>query len=232
MKRIILMVLVCCLVAICSCFAEDLGINIIGVDDDNVTLDLDDIQLGKTYKIDGYVKLLPIKFEFVDRFAQYAQGSACDNSKLLLCYDGDYVYIENPGDTAYSSMNWNDSGVDADFAWFTMDITNLKHTSIKILSEAEVVVFYGEDDNAYEFSGWIRQFNYDYNQSVYSQYHEGVAASAAVLHPQDEEEIRMLYTGNYAFGCTLPMDVINDKKTPLKMIITLGGNELTYYIRR
>lgn len=40
-----------------------------------------------------------------------------------------------------------------------------------------------------------------------------------------------MYTGHYAFGCTLPNAVVNSKK-PLRMVITIDGNELTYNIRK
>ena len=47
-----------------------------------------------------------------------------------------------------------------------------------------------------------------------------------------EEEISMLYTGHYYFGCTLPNDVISNSSMPIQMIITLGESEMTYNIRK
>ena len=41
----------------------------------------------------------------------------------------------------------------------------------------------------------------------------------------------MMYTGIFVFGCTLPNSVV-ESKAPLRIEINLGGNELTYNIRK
>lgn len=41
-----------------------------------------------------------------------------------------------------------------------------------------------------------------------------------------------MYTRNFAFFCKLPKRVVNDKKSPLQMIIRIGDDELTYSIRK
>ena len=43
--------------------------------------------------------------------------------------------------------------------------------------------------------------------------------------------IEPMYPKRYAFGCTLPNAVVSSKK-PLRMEITIDGNEITYNIRR
>lgn len=100
------------------------------------------------------------------------------------------------------------------------------------MEDAKVQVFYQDD---YEFGGWIRQINYDYLQRGIAISRHGSDAShpnVVVLHPQNVESIGMLYTGTYIFGATLPASVIYDKKSPLRIVITIDGNELTYNIRK
>ena len=46
------------------------------------------------------------------------------------------------------------------------------------------------------------------------------------------EVVDVMYTGTYASGCTLPNYVIEDKKSPLRIEISMDGNELTYHIRK
>ena len=52
-----------------------------------------------------------------------------------------------------------------------------------------------------------------------------------VIDPADNFEIDPMYSGHYVFGCTLPNAVVNSEK-PLRMVITIDGNELTYNIRK
>ena len=125
-------------------------------------------------------------------------------------------------------MYWNDSGTSADFAWLIINITNMQKQEAFFLKDASVKVVFNDD---YEYAGWIRQFNYDYNKAVFRADYDGVYANAAVLDPANEEAVGMLYTGTYAIGCTLP-NVVVEGKAPLRVIITLGANELTYNIRK
>ncbi len=41
-----------------------------------------------------------------------------------------------------------------------------------------------------------------------------------------------MYSREFAFYCFLPKRVVNDKKSPLQMIIRIGDDELTYSIRK
>ena len=57
-------------------------------------------------------------------------------------------------------------------------------------------------------------------------------SSEIVMNPKKTEAVDVMYTGTYAFGCTLPNYVIEDKKSPLRIEISMDGNELTYHIRK
>ena len=107
------------------------------------------------------------------------------------------------------------SGEEAEFALLRMDILNTEKTSRNFLAACEVSVIY---DDAYEYGGWCYQYNYDKHKE-------------RVLDSNDFFGIDPMYTGHYCFGCTLPNAVVNSK-APLKMIIKLDGNEITYNIRK
>ena len=84
----------------------------------------------------------------------------------------------------------------------------------------------------YEYNGWVRQFNYDYSKSEVYRYKEtAVIGWPVCLRPVDEMSIAPMYKGHYAFGCTIPNTIVEDKEAPLRMIITIGGHVLTYDIR-
>lgn len=63
-------------------FAEGgLGVQVIGEDSGMVqSVSLDDIKVGSSYKIAGYVTVAPISFEHVDFLAQYNAGKGGDNA--------------------------------------------------------------------------------------------------------------------------------------------------------
>lgn len=208
--------------------ADDLGVQIIGSQSGAMeTLSLDDLKTGQVYSIDGYGVLEPKSFSVVDSFAQYQKGNAGNNRTGTGSMDSSRVFIKPGAVSFYMSMEWKDSGESADFLWLVMDITNLQKVSKSFIQESAVKVVFKDD---YEFGGWVRQFNYDYNTLVHRIEKEGFA-SPAVLDPSDEEPIGMLYAGSYVFGCTLPNYVFQGSE-PLRMEIKLGDNELTYHIRK
>lgn len=234
-KTMMLVAFLLALLCTCGAMAEDLGIQIIGGPDVKTQpLTLDDLQLGQMYTIDGYAQITPQEFLFADFFGQYEKDA--DYSNVGYWYRvSENVYFEESGAKgdygryAHDSV-WVESGSNAEFGWFQLDIVNLKKTSINYFEEASVKVVYAED---YEFAGWIRQVNFDYTDKAYRYGGpETVCGTYAVLNPANVEAVEMLYTGTYIFGCTLPNYVVEDKKAPLKMIIDLGGNELTYHIRK
>lgn len=208
--------------------ADDLGVQIIGSQSNAMeTLTLDDMKTGQIYSIDGYGILEPKSFSVVDSFAQYQKGKAGDNRTGTGSMDASHAFIKPDAVSFYMSMEWKDSGESADFLWLVMDITNLQKTSKSYIQESAVKVVFNDD---YEFSGWVRQFNYDYNTFVHRREKDRFA-SPAVLDPSDEEPIGMLYAGSYVFGCTVPNYVLQGKE-PLRMEIKIGDNELTYNIRK
>ena len=95
-------------------------------------------------------------------------------------------------------------------------------------------------DNEYEFGGWIRQIDYaDTGKSDYSNggitrcdFTPDMYPQQIVYHPDNAPAVGFMVTGNYVLGCTLPNYVLEDTKTPLSMVITIDGNEITYNIRK
>ena len=254
MKKMLSMILVISLLLGCSVtVAEDLGVQVIGGKNQEMeTLNLDDMKLEEAYKIEGYATVKPLSFNYCDYFAQYNKDKNGDlttqnvrvnesHSGLVFikCTDsnwGKYDYVVN--------ASWYDSGESAEYAFLMMDIVNRSKADHLFMAEASVKVIY---DDEYEFAGWIRQINYDYFKSVSATVfplqqeaiHTGhnpitekpLYLKTLLLHPGMEEPVGMMYTGHYIFGCTLPNEVILSKES-LRMVITLGDNELTYNIRK
>lgn len=229
MKRFLLIVLVCTLMLSCSALADDLGVQMIG--DGNaamVTLTLDDVQLEQVYEIGGYARIAPRSFAFVDLFPYYAEGKVGDNHATE---EGKGVLysIEWYSSIYYNSIFGAESGNNAEYAWFLVDLTNMQKVPVKFMEEVAVKVIY---DDEYEYQGWVRQFNYDYDTTRVVEGDTGYGTFIrAAINPVDEEPIDIVYTGHYVFGCTLPNAVVEDK-APLRMVIMLGDNELTYHIRK
>lgn len=180
--------------------------------DDGEKLKIDDVTFGKEYKINRYAAVKFPGFKFVDAFAQWK-----DDIK-----QEDVAYT-------YSSSLQN-SGNEADFAWLKADVRNLMKSDVKFMGDCSVKVIY---DDEYEYKGWVRQFYYDYSDAEVRTDNKDIGAvgSPTCLSPKDEIAIGPLYVGHYAFGCTLPMSVVDDKDSTLRMIITMKGNEFTYNIR-
>ena len=246
-KRMAMVAIMAVCMAAVPAAASDLEVHEItipGNEDEMEVLDLEDMQIGTTYKIDGYAKVTPYFFDFMDCFAQYTLDNAGEHS----CTDGHNNYIyDNPVKCSNSTSNgywniyWNDSGANADFAWLVMDITNLRKENVAFMQEASVKVVYDEE---YEFEGWIRQINYDYRTPIHRRDYKGkyyivessddgnYDYSDVCIDPENEEEIGQMFVGSYVFGCTLPNPVIEDENAPLKIMIQLGENELTYHVRK
>lgn len=118
----------------------------------------------------------------------------------------------------YYGSSWigtYESGKEAEYALLSMDILNTQTKAVNYLDQAEVRAIY---DDVYEFAGWAYQRDADRKIDY---------ALASDL----EFVIEPMYNGHYFFGCTLPNAVI-ESKAPLRLIITLGGNEITYNIRK
>lgn len=233
-KLFVLAAIIAMLVSMSVACAEDLGIQVIGGKNTNMsTMSLDDMQLGTTYTIDGYAKVVPVECLIVDYFGQFDK----DADYHLESYDwreAQPVYYNEQalkGDKGYfyKQAAWQDSGMNAEFLWLKMDVTNLQMKAIPFMGEITVKVVYADE---YEFAGWVRQINYDYNKNCYRYGVETNGGGTVVINPANEEAIDMMYTGTYVFGCTLPNSVIEDKSAPLRVEIKLGGNDLTFNVRK
>ena len=240
-KLFILAVIVALLASMAVASAEDLGVQVIGGPDaENVPMSLDDLQIGQTYTIDGYAIIEPVEYQVVDFFAQFKKDANYASVGGNKAGDANYVFVDKLNKDYYYNWRWwdagwKDSGVNADFAWFLMDVTNLQKKDFDFMQNATVKVIYQDE---YEFAGWVRQVNYDYlnygekGRDVTRMGYDKKNPNVVVLDPANVEEIGMMYTGTYAFGATLPNSVFKDTKSPLQMIITIDGNELTYNIRK
>jgi len=233
MKRLVALLIAAML--LCSAaMAEDLSIQMVGGDLYTEATSLEDIVLGASYEIDGYAEVLPQTFMFVDSFAQYNKDMAGNNDQSETPDNGTWPVfsadpLANNWSYYYNQMYWNDSGTNADFAWLHIDLANLTKGDLDFTEEASVKVVY---DDEYEFIGWVRQMNYDYNTIVFRGSYDEPHAPTAVLDPTNEEAIGMLYTGSFIFGCTLPNKVVEDKNAPLRLEIKLGESDIIYNIRK
>lgn len=109
-----------------------------------------------------------------------------------------------------------------------VDILNLQLSAVDFLKEATVKVV---SDDRYEFAGWVYQ--YDYDNKYYERNDKALADANLnyVINIADQFPINPMYTGHYAFGCTLPNAVVN-AKTPLRIEVVLPNMEFTYHVRK
>ena len=179
--------------------------------DDSEKMTFDNVTFGKEYKIKGYAAVKFLGFKFVDAFAQWKSTE----------------YVANNPDI---DRSLNTSGNEADFAWLKADVRNLMKSDVKFIDDISVKIVY---DDEYEYNGWVRQFYYDYSEAEVRTDNKEIGAigSPTCLSNKDEIAIGPLYVGHYVFGCTLPMSIIEDKDAPLRMVVTMKGNEFTYSIR-
>ncbi|MBR6901042.1 MAG: hypothetical protein IKN30_03150 [Synergistaceae bacterium] len=219
MKKIFIIALIVAVVFSAACAYAD----------DETGMTFDNVTFGKAYKMKGYASVTLLGFKFVNMYAQWEDGKA---SPRITGWSYNYpmVYVSKKSYEHYADCTFEDSGTDAEFAWLKVDVTNLQKQEVNLIRETKIKVIY---DDEYEYDGWIRQFNYNYSKSeVYSKNKEaGVIGWPVCLSPADEMAIQPMYKGHYAFGCTLPNFVVEDKDSPLRMEITMGENKLIYNIR-
>lgn len=211
MKKILSVLLVLSmLLSASAALAEGMGVQVIGgPETETEPVSLDDIKLNAEVEIEGYGIFLPNEFAFADWLGYYKAGK----------HDIDWYNCQYQ------------SGQDAEYAVFRMDITNIVPQAKDFLADCEVKAVY---DETYEYAGWFYQVNY--NNSTYKDSNKFGADSQQqnyrwVINNADNFVIDPMYQGHYVFGCTLPNAVVNSK-APLKLIITLDGNEITYNIRK
>ena len=212
MKKILSMILALMMLLTASAaLAEGMGVQVIGGPTTTTEpVSLDDFKLNVEAEIEGYGLLFATEFAFADHLGYYRQG--------------------------YTEPSWNSgkwcyrSGNEADYAILRMDITNTVTMPKDFLASCEVKVIY---DDLYEYAGWFYQVNYNnktYNDSDYGEDNKKQNVRW-VINSADNFPIDPMYQGHYVLGCTLPNAVVNSKE-PLKMIITIDGNEITYNIRK
>ena len=221
-------------------FASDLSVVMIDNSSEALanSVSLDDMQLGTSYPIDGYAKVQPLEFAYYDFFAQFGEKEdyGCfRNADFRRDHVGSYSDSRLEYQSwRFNDASWMESGDSAQFAWLAMDITNLQKSAVDFSEEMSVKVVYQDD---YEFVGWVRQIDTDLINKETSDC--GVSRNVGektdypntiVLNPEKMHAVDMLYTGHYVIGCTLPNSVFEDSKSPLRIEISLGGNDLTYNI--
>lgn len=209
MKKLISLFLVLVITVVCTAvvFAE-MGVQVIGgPSTETLPVSLDDIKLNVDVTIDGYGILTPTAYKVQDTLGYYRQGKTDPDT------------------------NWYNSGQEAEYVLLRMDILNLSTREKEFIENVEVKVVY---DDKYEYAGWAYQYNY--NNKVHSNSNwYGTDANVQnvefVIAKEDVFPIGSMYQGHYSFGATLPNAVVNSK-APLRMIITMDGNEITYNIRK
>ena len=221
--------------------AEDLSVMVIGGEAAELQpQDIDNMRIGESYRIDGFATFKPLSFDFYDSFAAYNIDSAGDNSHDATGGEDVNIVWWDAGNWFHPTAHWENSGTNAEFAFLVADVVNLQKKDVKFMENTTVTVYYDGDE--YEFAGWVRQFNHDYYTTVYRKSYNGTFYSTGTddegrfytdyaISPENEEAVGQMYSGHYVFGCTLPNTVVEEKTTSLRMVINLGGNELTYYIR-
>lgn len=218
MKKILSVLLVLVTLLSCSVAMAEMGVQIIGgPETETEPVSLDDIKLNVDAVIDGWGTITPTSFVFQDGMGAYDEGER-------------ELYNRNsiPGERYH--YYW--SGADAEYSIFYVDILNTSLSPKDYLANCEVKVIY---DDVYEYGGWYYQRNY--NNTSDDNYNYKISADKGrqninfAINAADQFAIDPMYQGHYIFGCTLPNAVVNSKK-PLRMVITIDGNELTYNIRK
>lgn len=212
MKKIItlvafLLVLLCASAAM----AEGMGVQVIGGPAaETEPVSLDDIKMNIPFTIDGYGNFEFTSVAFVNHLVSYEEGN---RDKAHLVYN---------------------SGEEAEYLLVRADILNCTTVARDYMSQLEVKVVF---DEVFEYGGWGYQYNYNNGTGYsYSDLPDGSDIGYAkpteyVISSKDNFAINPMYEGHFVFGCTLPNAVV-ESKAPLQMIITIGGNELTYNIRK
>ena len=207
MKKVLLFVVLAVLMTVSTVIAQDMGVQVIGPEIAAQTVGLDDMKLGEGAEIDGWGTITLTDCKYIDYLNQFRQGKHS------------------------VAGNWDrfESGLEADYLLIQADILNTTKSEKDYLSDVEVKVVFDDD---VEYAGWYWQYNWD-NGTKNTDWAElnGIQNKEFVITKADQFNIGPYYTGHYCFGCTLPNAVVSSKK-PLRMEITMDGNELTYYIRK
>lgn len=213
MKKVFAMVLV--LSMLLTAFAalaetDAMGVQVIGgPETETEPVSLDDLKLEVDAEIEGWGILNLTSYEEQDGLGYYRTGE---------------TNVHDPDDDYY----W--SGKEAEFAVLYADILNTQIKDKNYLESATVKAVY---DDVYEYAGWVYQRNYNNKTYKYDslEVDKGKQNTRWVINAADQFAISPMYQGHYIFGCTLPNAVI-EGSAPLKLIITIDDNEITYNIRK
>ena len=233
MKKVLAMLLVLSMLLGCSAAIAEMGVQVIGGNNlNNQPVSLDDVQLEATVEVPGWGDVTPTAFEVWDCVMVRKPGMLGQ----IWCYQYDGNFRPDGYDKNYSFKLkiecanhavekypwWSEdfvthyeSGTQADFAFLCMDILNTTTGKVNFLKECTVKVIF---DDTVEYAGWSYQRDMDLNRCTW-------------ISNDNNFVIDPYYEGHYVFGCTLPNAVINSKK-PLRMVIMIDGNEITYNIRK
>ena len=212
---------------------EEMGVvMIVGPGAEEEPLSMDDAKLGSSYDVSGYGTIVPQSFDIVNKMARWSDGKA-GNATERTNKNSNVVYLEDPSDgsshTYLKNASFVNSGEEAEYACFKVDILNRHKDEYDFAKNAVVTVVYNDE---YVFQGGTRQFNYNYQNGELYQYGNKTAIGwPAYLGEADTKPVGMLYWGHYLFFCTLPNFVVEDKEGSLKIVVSLDENELTYIVR-
>lgn len=211
MKKILSLLLVLSmLLSASAALAEGMGVQVIGgPETETEPVSLDDLKLETKAEIEGWGDLTFTAYEVQDGLGYYRSG------RTDVC-------------SASSDYYW--SGKEAEFAVLYADILNTQLKDKNYLENVSVRAIY---DDTYEYAGWFYQRNYNNGTYKYDslEIDRSKQNTRWVVNASDQFAVSPMYEGHYIFGCTLPNAVISGNK-PLKLIITIDGNEITYNIRK
>lgn len=207
---------ICILTSLAFCFADNgMGVKVMGNKNNNAEpVSIDNLVVGKEVEIEDYAIVKPTEFGFFDSLGYYYKG------KTALRWEENHNY--------YRSQN------EADFAILRTDLTNISLSSKDFTKNCTVKAVFNDK---YEYEGWVYQSNFNNGGGENSKYDyllvedKNKQGQRWAIDKADNFAIDPMYKGHYIFGCTLPNAVIESTK-PLKMIINLDGNEITYNIRK
>ena len=206
MKKFLSLVLVFLLILNCGIAVAEMGVQIVGeTPAEAEPVSLDNMQLNTEVEVPGWGSITLTSCRYLDSLFQYKPGMHT------------------------VAGNWEQfaSGQEADYLVIQADIINTTAASRDYLSSVEVRAFFRD----VEFVGWSWQYNWNNEVKTYDWNElNGVQNKEFVISRDDQFSIDPFYAGHYCFGCTLPNAVVSSEE-PLKLVITIDGNEITYNVR-
>jgi len=135
MKKVTILLLTAVLLVFSiTAYAGDLGVQIIGGDENkfNESISLDDLKLNNEIELPGYGFITAIEFGFLEEIGYY--------------HENGYAY-------SYEGSNSDQ------YAWLYFTILNKRTTELNFMTDiTDIVVTY---DNTYKYAGWTMQCNLD-----------------------------------------------------------------------